>query len=182
MWNLANILTVSRLAVLPVIVLLMFIPQSWAAAVCLTLYIAGAVTDWLDGWIARKYDQITELGTFLDPIADKIYVVTIMLMLVATGRISGIFVLLVIIILAREFMVAGLREYLGPKDIKLPVTPLAKWKTAVQMIATGILIIAPYVTGGIVLGLLCLTGASVLTVMTGWEYLKAGLEHMDEMS
>ncbi len=182
MWNLANILTVSRLVILPVVVLLMFIPQSWAAAVCLTFYIAGAVTDWLDGWVARKYDQITEFGTFLDPIADKIYVVTIMLMLVATERITGVFVLLVIVILAREFMVSGLREYLGPKNVKLPVSALAKWKTAVQMIATGILIVAPYITGGTIIGILALTGAAVLTVITGWEYLKTGLEHMDEMS
>lgn len=179
--TLPNILTLFRLALLPIIVLLFFIPAGWAAWTCLALYILGAFTDWLDGWIARKYNQASELGAMMDPIADKIFVVTIMLMLVATGRIEGIWVLLIVIILIREFTVSGLREYLGPKGIKVPVTKLAKWKTATQMIATGILIIAPYITGGGFIGLLCLLAATILTITTGWQYLKAGLEHIKEI-
>ncbi len=179
MWNLANILTVSRLALLPIIIFFMFFPYSWAAYLCLILYTIGAITDYLDGWIARKYNQITEFGTFLDPISDKIYVITIMIMLVATQRITGIFVIFVIIILTREFVVSGLREYLGAKNIKVPVSKLAKWKTAVQMLATGLLIISPYITGGIAFGLFCLAGACTLTVITGWDYLKTGLKYMN---
>lgn len=178
MFNLPNLLTLFRLALLPFIILLLFVPASWAAAVALTLYALGAATDWLDGYVARKYNQISEFGTFLDPISDKIYVVTIMLMLVATDRISGIWVLLVIAILVREFVISGLREYLGPKDVKVPVSELAKWKTAAQMVATGLLIIAPHMFGGTFLGILALIGATGLTLYTAWDYLKVGYEHM----
>ena len=159
MLNLPNILTLFRLALLPFIIILMFIPASWAASAALAFYIVGAVTDWLDGYLARKNNQITEFGTFLDPISDKIFVATIMLMLVATDRVDGAWVVLVIFILVREFTVSGLREFLGPKGIKVPVSALAKWKTAVQMIATGLLIIGPYIYGGILLGLFGLLAA-----------------------
>ena len=180
MFNLPNLLTLFRLALLPLIIILMFIPASWAAAVALTLYVIGAITDWLDGYIARKYDQITEFGTFMDPISDKIFVATILLMLVATDRIEGIWVILVIAILVREFTVSGLREYLGPKGIKVPVSDIAKWKTAVQMVATALLIIAPYITGGTFFGIVALCAAAGITVYTGWGYLKVGFEHMKD--
>jgi cardiolipin synthase (CMP-forming) len=182
MFNTANILTLSRLALLPLIVLLLFMPWAWAAWAALILYIIGAVTDYFDGWVARRYNQITEFGTFLDPIADKIYVAALLLMLVATDRIDGIWVILVVIILIREFMVSGLREYLGPKGIKVPVSKLAKWKTAVQMIATGFLIIGPFVSGGLVTGAILLLAATALTCVTGWDYLKTGLAHMKEIA
>ncbi len=179
MLTLANKLTLARLALLPVIILLFFIPTGWAAWTCLTLYVIGAVTDWLDGWVARRYNQYSEFGRFLDPIADKIFVVVVLLMLIAVDRVEGIWVLAVVIILIREFLVAGLREFLGPKGIIVPVTPLAKWKTALQMVATGILIVGPYIHDGItMLGLLGLTGAAVLTVMTGWNYFKTGIQHI----
>lgn len=178
MFNLPNLLTLFRLGLLPFIILLLFIPASWAAAVALTFYALGAATDWLDGYVARKYDQVSEFGAFLDPISDKIYVVTIMLMLVATDRVTGIWVLLVLAILIREFVISGLREYLGPKDVKVPVSELAKWKTASQMVATGLLIIAPYMFGGTALGILALIGATGLTLYTAWNYLKIGFEHM----
>lgn len=180
MMNLANILTVTRLALLPFIIMLFFMPWHWAAWACLTLYIIGAITDFLDGWVARKYNQITAFGTFLDPISDKVFVITILLMLVAVDRITGIFVLAVIIILIREFLVSGLREYLGPKDIQLPVTKLAKWKTTVQMIATGLLILTPVSFTAEVLGLAGLTAAALLTAMTGWKYLQSAWEHIKD--
>lgn len=182
MMNLPNILTLFRLGLLPFIVLLLFIPTSWAAAVALTLYIIGSITDYLDGYIARKYNQVTEFGTFMDPISDKIYVATILLMLVATGRVWGIWVVFVIAIFIREFIISGLREYLGPKDVKVPVSDLAKWKTAVQMIATGLLIIGPHITGGVFIGITALIAAAALTVYTGWDYLKVGYEYMQEES
>ncbi len=178
MKNLANILTLTRLVLLPPMIVLFFIPFPWAAWTCLALYIIGAATDWLDGWVARKFNQISEFGTLMDPITDKIFVVTILLMLVAVGRIENLWVLSVAIIIVREFAVSGLREYLGPKNIKLPVTRLAKWKTALQMIATGILIVGPFFWGGQMIGQLALTGASVITLITGWGYLKTALDHM----
>lgn len=178
MHNLANKLTLFRLALLPLLIILLFIPREWAADIALIIYTIGAITDWLDGYVARKYNQVSNFGTFLDPISDKIFVVVILLMLVATQHITGIFTLAVIVILVREFVVAGLREFLGPKNIKLPVRPLAKWKTTVQMIATGILIIGPYFSLGEVIGLLGLTAAAVLTVITGWQYLRASLPYL----
>ena len=189
MKNLANILTIARLVLLPVIILLFFIPAAWAAWACLALYTAGAVTDWLDGWVARRFNQISDFGRFLDPIADKIFVVAILIMLVAVDRIDGIWVLAVIVILVREFLVAGLREFLGPKGITVHVTGLAKWKTAIQMIATGILIVGPFVGGPALLpgpeltwlhftGLLGLSVAAALTAITGWNYLKTGWAHI----
>lgn len=183
MWNLPNILTMGRLALLPFMIILFFIPYSWAAWTCLALYIIGAITDFLDGWIARRYNQMSEFGAFMDPLSDKIFVVTLLLMLVAAGRIEGIWVLGVVIIIVREFTVSGVREYLGGQDLKLPVTKLAKWKTTLQMIATGILIVGPYILNGYgqSLGYVALTGASILTVITGWGYLKAGLDHMRKM-
>ena len=177
--NLANILTLGRLALLPLIILLFFVPADWAAWSVLVLYIAGAVSDWLDGWVARAYNQTSDFGRFLDPIADKIFVVTVLLMLVATDRIEGVWVIAVIIILMREFLVAGLREFLGPKGIVLPVTTLAKWKTGLQMVATGFLIVAPALgTMAHWFGLLGLSAAAVLTAVTGWEYMKTGWAHI----
>ncbi len=176
--NLANILTMTRLALLPFIIALFYLPGGWAAWTCLALYIIGALTDGLDGWVARKFDQISAFGTFLDPIADKVFVATLLLLLVATARIEGLLVIAVIIILAREFLVAGLREYLGPKNIQLPVTKLAKWKTATQMLAIGFLIIAPLSHGAATAGAALLALAALLTIITGWIYLRGGLKHI----
>jgi CDP-diacylglycerol--glycerol-3-phosphate 3-phosphatidyltransferase len=159
-------------------VALFLLPFEWAAWTCFTLYVIGALTDFLDGWIARTFNQTSEFGAFIDPVADKMFVVTTLLMLVAIGRVEGVYVLAVVIIILREFLVSGLREYLGPRNIKLPVTKLAKWKTAAQMAALGVLIVAPYIFLGSVIGLLLLLAASILTIITGWLYLKTGLEHM----
>ena len=178
LWTIPNILTLLRLASLPVLILLFFIPTDWAVWGCLTLYVAGALTDFFDGWLARKYEQVSEFGKFLDPIADKIFVVTILLMLIATDRVENVWVLCVVVILIREFIVAGLREYLGPQGIKLPVTHLAKWKTASQMLAIAFLILGPVVTFTHEIGLILLLIASVLTLITGWMYLKSGLKYI----
>ena len=180
MMNLANILTMTRLFLLPLIILLFFIEGAFAAWLCLTLYIIGALTDFLDGWVARKFDQITEFGKFMDPISDKIFVATMLLMLVGAARVEGIYIVAVIIILAREFLVSGLREYLGPKNIKLPVTQLAKWKTAIQMSVIGALIVAPYVSGLQFIGEAGLAAAALITIITGWHYLNAALPHIKD--
>jgi cardiolipin synthase (CMP-forming) len=180
MKNLANILTISRLVLLPVIVALFFSTASWAAWACLALYIIGAATDFVDGWVARKFNQITAFGTFMDPISDKIFVATILFMLVAVDRITGLWVLAVVVILARELLVSGIREYLGPKNVKLPVTRLAKWKTTFQMLAAGLLIMAPYSAAAETAGLIFLVVAAGLTVITGWQYLKTGMAHVGD--
>jgi cardiolipin synthase len=178
MYNLANQLTFARLASLPLIVLLLYIPHAWAAWACLILYIMGAMTDWLDGWVARRFHQTSALGTFLDPIADKIFIAVILVVLIAIGRIDGLLTLAVLVILARELFVAGLREFLGPKNIKLPVTKLAKWKTASQMVATGALIIAPYIVEGGLIGGAILCVAAALTAITGWDYFRESLPYL----
>jgi len=142
------------------------------------LYVVGAVTDWLDGWIARRFDMVSAFGTFLDPVSDKIYVCSVFLALIAAEHVGVFGLSAMILILAREFMVSGLREYLGPKNLKLPVSKLAKWKTAVQMIATGALILVPFSPLIALVGLLGLGIAALLTWATGWNYLKTALAHM----
>lgn len=178
--NLPTLLTLSRIVVLPLLIGLLYLPFAWAGWIGLTLYCLCAATDFLDGWIARKYNQITALGTFLDPISDKIFVAALLVALVGTGHLGGIWIVPVIVILTREFVVSGLREYLGPKNVQIPVSKLAKWKTAVQMIAVGFLI-AGSISGFIlVIGQIGLTAAAVLTVMTGWDYLKGALPHLKD--
>lgn len=178
--NIPNILTIGRMLMLVPMMALFFLPFEWAAWTVLGLYVIGAVTDWLDGWVARKYQQTSEFGRFLDPISDKIFVITILLMLVAVDRISGILVMGVAIIIVREFIVSGLREFLGPKNVVMPVTKLAKWKTTIQMIATGILIVGPFIGPAKLLGDLGLAAAAVITAYTGWLYIKSALPYLKE--
>jgi cardiolipin synthase len=182
--NLANILTVTRLLLLPVLIALFYAEDSWGEIAvwgCLIVYIICTLTDFFDGYIARKLNQISDFGTFLDPISDKIFVASILILLVAFERITGIWVVLVIIIFAREFLISGLREFLGPKNIKMPVSLLAKWKTTVQMLSLGFLILgneyAPYTTE---LGLALLSLATILTAMTGLSYMNVGIAHLRE--
>lgn len=179
MLTVPTLLTLARLVVLPLLLWLLFIGHVGAA---LGLYILGAITDFLDGYLARKLNQITAFGTFLDPIADKVYVCALFIALVATGQIAGLSLAAVIIILSREFLVSGLREYLGPKNVKLPVSKLAKWKTAAQMVATAFLIVAGSAPFAAEIGTLLLWIAAALTVITGTAYMKTGLSHMDSAS
>lgn len=182
MFNLPNILTLSRIAMLPVLMGLFFIPEPWAAWSALGVYTLAAITDFLDGYLARSMDQISSFGKFLDPISDKIFVATLLLILVGFDRLTGVWIIPAIVILMREFLVAGLREYLGPLNVQLPVSKLAKWKTTVQMVTLGFLIVGNY--GDVILphtlsyGQWGLTLAAILTVITGWDYLKAGLKHI----
>lgn len=179
--NLANILTISRLILLPFIIALFFF-ERWAGATAmwpaLGLYIVAALSDYFDGWVARQYNQTSAFGTFLDPISDKIFVAALLVTFVAFQRLDSIWIVPVIVILSREFLVSGLREYLGPKNIQLPVTNLAKWKTAAQMLSLGFLIIGPYVPYALMTGQFLLLAAAILTVITGAAYLKAGMQHM----
>lgn len=192
--QLPNILTISRILLLPVLIGLFFLDGKTAAWAALWIYIFCAVTDFFDGYLARKFGSTSSFGTFLDPISDKIMVVSVLMALAAFDRLDGIWIVLAIIILSREFMVSGLREFLGPQNVKVPVSKLAKWKTGLQMTALGFLVIGDYgdktmqavfgfMTGGNVIGAL-LTGqillalAAIITVITGWGYLKAGWKHI----
>ncbi len=182
MRHLPNILTLGRLLVLPPIIGLMMLETLWASWIALGLYIAGALTDWLDGMAARHFKVQSPFGTFLDPIADKIFVMTILLMLVANGTLQGVWLIPAILILAREFLISGLREFLGPKNIQVPVSPLGKWKTTIQMVALGFLLMGrfgdqiwPLTT---TVGLTGLVIATALTIITGWTYLKTAFKHL----
>ncbi len=175
--NFANILTISRIVAIAPMVILMLSPLPMAAWGAFILYACIALTDWLDGWVARTFDQQSEFGRFLDPIADKILVAAMFLVLTATGAISGWWLALPIIILTREFLVSGLREFLGPKGVVVHVTKLAKWKTTAQMVALGILTLAPVMSSAGTGGLLLLLLATVLTVITGWEYMRSAKGH-----
>jgi cardiolipin synthase len=177
--SIPNLLTLSRMAMLPVFLLLFSLEESWgawAAWLGLFVYILCALTDFLDGYLARKWNQISALGTFLDPISDKIFVACLLVMLAGYGRLPDFWMVPALIILAREFLISGLREYLGPQDIKLPVTVLAKWKTAAQMLSLGFLIIGPFIPYGLIIGLWLLNLAALLTVITGLGYARAALK------
>lgn len=183
MWTLPNILTLSRILGVPLLVAFLWWP-GWALgyAFAFVLYALIALTDYLDGYLARAQGTVSKLGIFLDPIADKIMVAAVVLMLVATRDIGGWHVIAAIIILAREIMVSGLREFLGSLQVSVPVSQLAKWKTTLQLVAFGALILGqavpnyPWVAD---VGLISLWVAAVLTAITGWDYLRVGLKHMD---
>ena len=182
MTSLPNLLTLGRIALIPLIIILLYIPASWAAWTALFFYVIACATDYVDGYLARRMNEVSDIGKFLDPIADKIMVGSLLIALAAMDRLAGIWVIAAIVILVREFLVSGLREYLGPKNVKLPVSNMAKWKTTLQMIALGFLIMGPFGNSVLPHTLLIwqigLTIAAILTVVTGWGYLKAGFFHM----
>lgn len=185
MWTLPNILTLARIvAVVPVVALIE--ARQWAAA--LALFTVAALTDFLDGWIARRWQLQSELGRFLDPLADKIMVAGALIALIDARAIGGgAAVWAAIAILTREIAVSGLREYLGPKRVVVHVTRLAKWKTATQLVALGLLLAAPGLASfgswplarivGIA-GTLLLIAAALLAWLSAWGYFRSGLAHI----
>ena len=181
--SLPNLLTVSRILVIPPIVALFWIDGAFARWICLGLFIAGALTDILDGYAARSMGQISKFGRFLDPIADKLLVGSVILMLVAFDRLYGLAILPGLVILCREILVSGLREFLAEVMIHMPVSRLAKWKTAIQMTALGFLIVGdagPEILPTILIGEIALWAAALLTIITGYDYLQAGLAHVTD--
>ena len=178
--HIPNFLTLLRLALLPVLVGLLLMDQAWSVWLGLGVYVVAALSDWLDGFLARRYQVVSDFGTFLDPIADKIFVVVILVLLVGLGRLPDLWVIVPILILAREFLVSGLREFLAPLHVRVPVSHLAKWKTGLQMLATGFLVIAPYAPWAWVwsVGQWGLALAAGLTLLTGWGYIRASLAHI----
>jgi len=188
MLTLPNLLTLSRIVALPLLVALLWWPQ-WEAgyAAAFALYCLMGITDYFDGYLARAQGAVSRLGVFLDPIADKIMVAAVILMLVGTrfedrAIITGIHLIAALVILLREITVSGLREFLGGIQVSVPVSKLAKWKTTFQLVALGALILAgaaPHAGWIKDVGLVTLWGAAVLTLVTGWDYLRVGLRHMD---
>jgi len=179
--SLPNLLTLSRIFVIPLVVATFYVDSPEARWTALVLFALAAVSDFFDGWLARRWNQVSALGRFLDPIADKLLVAAILFMLVAFDRMSQWSVLPAVVILCREILVSGLREFLAELQVGMPVTKLAKWKTTFQMIALPLLLIgdaAPYGIPGQSLGEVFLWVAAVLTIITGHDYLRAGLRHM----
>ncbi len=180
--QLPNALTMSRIAVLAPLVACLWIGGETARWVALGLYVLAAVTDYFDGYLARTLEVQTELGRLLDPIADKLLVGACLLILCALDHIEGWTVLAALVILLREILVSGLREYLAELRVGLPVSRLAKWKTTVQLVAIGFLIIgsdAPVWIDARLIGEVGLWVGAGLTLYTGWDYLRAGLRHVD---
>jgi cardiolipin synthase len=186
---LPNLLTYSRIAAVPLVVGCLYwqdILQGglWLRWVALFIFVAAGVTDILDGYFARKWGEQSTFGRMLDPIADKLLVASCLLMLAADGTIRGWSLWAAIVILCREILVSGLREYLAELRVSVPVTQLAKWKTTLQLIAVGFLVagkagdaVVPVVTP---IGLTLLWLSALLTLYTGWDYFRAGVRHLIE--
>jgi len=179
-----NMLTLGRIIAIPGIVALFYLETPLGQWLACGLFGLAALTDFLDGYLARAWSQQSAFGRFLDPVADKLLVAATLLLLTGFGQISGGTVLPAVVILCREIVVSGLREFLAGVDIGVPVTTLAKWKTALQMFAIGFLIVGQHVPESIptqLIGEWCLWIAAVLTLITGYDYLRAGLRHIDRL-
>ncbi len=184
-----NMLTYGRMVAVPVVIGCMYWTDFlggglWLRWLALTIFITAGVTDFFDGYFARMWGQQTTFGRMLDPIADKLLVSSCLLMLAADGTIGGLSLWAALVILCREILVSGLREYLAGLRVSVPVTRLAKWKTTVQLVAIGFLIagkagdrIVPITTA---IGLSLLWISALVTLYTGWDYLRAGIRHMIE--
>jgi cardiolipin synthase len=188
-FSIPNLLTYARIAAVPAVVACMYgadILQGglWLRWVALAIFIAAGVTDFFDGYFARAWRQHSSFGRMLDPIADKLLVASCLLMLAANGTIKGWSLWAAIVILCREILVSGLREYLAELRVSVPVTRLAKWKTTGQLVAVGFLVlgdagdrILPVVTP---IGLTLLWLSALLTLYTGYDYFRAGVRHLIE--
>jgi cardiolipin synthase len=186
-FNLPNMLTYGRIIAVPMIVFCFFIEgqlksSDWARWAALSIFLVASFTDYLDGYLARAWQQQSNIGRMLDPIADKLLVASCLLLLAADGTIAGWTLWAAIIILCREILVSGLREYLADLKVSVPVTQLAKWKTTIQMVAVGFLLagsagdkILSYTSQA---GITLLWVAAVLTLYTGYDYFRAGVRHI----
>ena len=188
MFSLPNLLTLSRILAVPILVFLLWRPAPLDYAIIFVLYCVVGITDYFDGYLARAQGQISKLGQFLDPIADKIMVAAVIMMLVSSRKMSGepvihgLHIIPALIILLREIIVSGLREFLAESQVSMPVSALAKWKTTLQLVALGALILGGSVPGQAWVhnvGLASLWAAAALTLVTGYDYLRTGIRHMD---
>jgi len=179
--SLPNLLTLLRIFIIPVLVGVLYFDHTMARWIALGLYSVACITDYFDGYLARHFNEVSPLGRFLDPIADKLLVAAVILMLSGDERISGLVLLPGLVILCREIMVSGLREYLAEIRVPLPVSKLAKWKTVIQMLALGFLIVGnagPEILPTRLIGEVGIWAAALLTFITGYDYLQRGLKHM----
>jgi cardiolipin synthase len=181
--NLPNVLTYGRIAAAPLVGLTYYIPNNWGPWIAFVIFVVASVTDYLDGYLARAWQQQSPLGRMLDPIADKLLVSVAILILVADGVLDGWSIWAAIIVLMREIFVSGLREFLAELQVSVPVTRLAKWKTTMQLIAIAALLIAPALQGAksgilIDLGLIFFWATAIVTLYTGYDYFRAGLKHL----
>ncbi|MBB5572062.1 MULTISPECIES: CDP-diacylglycerol--glycerol-3-phosphate 3-phosphatidyltransferase [Rhizobium] len=186
-YSIPNLLTYGRILCVPLIVLCFFIEgklegSDFARWVALWIFIIASITDFLDGYLARIWNQTSNIGRMLDPIADKLLVSAILLLVAADGTIAGWSLWAAIIILCREILVSGLREYLAALKVSVPVTRIAKWKTTAQLVAIAFLLagpagdkVLPYTTE---IGIVLLWVAALLTIYTGYDYFRAGLKHV----
>lgn len=180
-----NLLTIFRIIVVPVLVVLFYIGGAAAIWTAVVLFALAGISDYFDGYFARSMQQTSAFGRFLDPIADKLVVIVSLFLVVGFGHLQGLWMLAAIVIIAREIMVSGLREFLGPYNVVVDVTLLAKWKTTIQMVFTGFLIAGEYgptlVPYAIEIGHYGIVFAAVITVITGWDYFKTGYKTVQKL-
>ncbi len=187
MYSLPNLLTISRIVVIPVIFLSIYIHAVWWSVFAAVLFIVAAITDYFDGYLARSRNQTSVFGRLLDPIADKLLVISALLIIVANRMVDELSYIPVAIIMCREVLVSGLREFLAEVKVGMPVTRLAKWKTGFQMTALSMLLMSrvgiihigdSYIPVWGVLGEILLWVAGVLTFMTGYDYFQKSLDYV----
>jgi len=183
--KLPNLLTYGRVVAVPIVIILMFWPNEfWMRWAALGIFTIAAITDFFDGYLARAWSQQSSLGRMLDPIADKLLVSSCLMMLVANGDIKSWSIWAAIVILCREILVSGLREYLAELRVSLPVSTVAKYKTTFQILAIGFLIVGwagkPVLSITYEAGIALLWAAAILTIYTGWDYLRSGFKHVVE--
>lgn len=179
--NIPNLLTIARIVMVPILAVVFMIPGELGRWLGFALFLLAAMTDYLDGYLARLWSQQTDLGRLLDPIADKVLVAAVILILTGAGDIVDWTLIPAIVILSREIIIAGLREYLAGREVTLHVANMAKWKTATQMIALALLLIgdaAPLDLPVHLIGVICFWVAAALTVITGYDYFATSVRHM----
>jgi cardiolipin synthase len=179
--SLPNLLTLSRIVAVPALIAAFYLESPLSNWLAFGIFAAAGITDWLDGYLARSLNEVSGLGRFLDPIADKLLVAATLLMLVYVGRIGDWSILPAVVIMCREILVSGLREFLAELQVRVPVSRLAKWKTMVQMVALGFLIVGEagwHVIPVVEIGIAGIWIAAVVTLYTGYDYLRAGLRHL----
>ena len=178
--NLSNILTLIRIIIIPIIVLCIYLKNPFFGWTAFILFCLASVTDYFDGYLARIRNEVTNFGTFLDPIADKLLVAAVILILTSKGVIADWETIPALIILLREITVSGLREYLAGIKVSVPVSRIAKLKTLLQLSALALLILSESITNIVLiiyLGKLFLWIAGLLTLYTAYDYVKASIKH-----
>ncbi len=185
LYTIPNLLCYFRLAVIPVMTVLFFFDAAWAAWTNVVLFALAGISDFLDGYLARRLGQTTLLGKFLDSSSDKMLVGVILMLLVAFGQLQGVWILPAVIIFLREILISGVREFMALYQVVIPVTRLAKWKLTIQVVAIAFLIAGPYGESLIpyshAIGRMLILVAMVVTVMSGWDYLRMAFRSLREI-